>query len=94
MDTPSFDDSDVPRRSDTALQAEVGGDLVLLSSADLGFYGTDGVGEDIWKLVDGERTVGQIIAELETSFTAPPGAIRAESLAFLEELRTAGLLRG
>lgn len=92
MEPPLVTDSQVPRRADAALQAEVDGDLVLLSAVDHGFYGTDGAGAHIWALVDGERTVGQIIADLEAAFEAEPGVIRRETVTFLSTLHAAGLL--
>jgi hypothetical protein len=94
VESPGFGDNQVPRRADAALQASVDGDLVLLSSVDLGFYGTDGAGASIWALVDGERTVGQVVAELEGAFDAEPGVIRQETLTFLSTLQAAGLLAG
>lgn len=87
-----FGDSQVPRRAEAALQAKVDGDLVLLSSVNLGFYGTDGAGADIWALVDGHRNVSQIVDELESAFSAEPGVIREETLTFLSALLAAGLL--
>lgn len=94
MEPTPFGDNQVPCRADGAIQAEVDGDLVLLSSANLGFYGTDGAGADVWALVDGHRTVSQIVAELETALRAEPGVIRQETLTFLSTLRAAGLLTG
>lgn len=89
-----FGDNQVPCRADDALQAEIDGDLVLLSPVNLGFYGTDGAGAVVWALVDGHRTVGQIVAELEIAFNAEPGVIRQEALTFLSTLRASGLLTG
>lgn len=81
----------VLRRTVGAVEAEVDGDLILLSPKDFGYFGAEGVGAEVWTLVDGTRTVDQIVAELEAEFTAEPGVIRADTLAYLEALVAAGL---
>lgn len=90
-DSPLTDDS-VPRRADGALEAEVDGDLVLLGPADLGFFGASGVGDRIWRLLDGSRNVRALVGELESAYDAPDGVIRAETLEYLEALHAAGLI--
>lgn len=85
-------DGTVPTRAADTLEAEVDGELVLLGPSDLGFFGASGEGDRIWGLVDGSRSVGDIVATLEAAFTAPPGVIRAETLEYLEALHAADLI--
>ena len=82
----------VPRRATGSLEAEVDGDLVLLSPQDLGYFGADGVGPEIWALVDGVRSVEEIVRTLEKAYEAEPGVIENETRTFLASLEAAGLV--
>lgn len=84
--------SAVPRRASGAVQAEVDGELILLSPKDFGYFGAEGAGGAVWELVDGERTVDGIVTALEADFVAEPGVIRGETLTYLEALVAAGLV--
>lgn len=88
----NFTDGSVPSRATGAVQAEVDGDLILLSPKDFSYFGAMGSGGPVWDLIDGQRTVGEIIAELEATYTAEPGVIRAETVDFIDALQAAGLI--
>jgi len=75
-----------------AVQAEVDGELVLLSPADYGYFGAEGPGPDIWALVDGERSVDEIVAALASSFSTPPEEIVGDVVYFVTALVAAGLV--
>ena len=75
-----------------SVEAEVDGDLILLSPQDFSYFGAAGTGDAVWKLIDGERTVGAIIADLESNYDAPEGVIRSETLEFIEALVVSGLI--
>ena len=70
------------------MEAEVDGELILLSPSDFSYFGAAGTGAPVWELVDGQRSVGGIVAELEAKYEAPEGVIRAETLEFIEVLTT------
>jgi hypothetical protein len=82
----------VPARKLGAVQAEVDGEVILLSPTDFSYFGATGTGGPVWELIDGERTVGRIISDLESAYDAPSGVIRAETIEFIEALEAAGLL--
>lgn len=84
--------SAVPRRADRVVQAAVDGELVLMSPKDFAYFGTAGSGDPVWELIDGSRSVDQIVADLESRFAAEPGVIRTQTLAFLDALQAAGLV--
>ncbi len=88
----SLDDTTVPVRSTGTVQAEVDGDLILLSPKDFSYFGAQGAGETVWELVDGRRSIGDIVASLETEFSADEGVIRAETLEFIDALVEVGLI--
>lgn len=91
-DPVEFDDSSVPTRSEGALEAEVDGELILLSPKDFMYFGAQGAGGPVWASVDGQHTVGQIIDELVERFQADPEVIRSETIDFLDALRAAALI--
>ena len=91
-ETFELHDQTVPRRVDGAIEAEVDGDLVLLSPHQLQYFAADGEGPEIWGLIDGERSFGEIVTTLEGRFDAPEGVIRSETATYLETLHAAGLI--
>jgi hypothetical protein len=93
MATPvDFDETSVPSRCSGAVEAEVDGELILLSPNDFTYFGAQGSGGHVWELVDGQRTVGEIIDALVVNFEGDPLAIRSDTLDFLDALRAAGLV--
>lgn len=90
--TIHFDLSSVPIRATGAVQAEVDGELILLSPADFSYFGAQGTGGVVWAMIDGSRTVGDVIGELESRYDAPAAVIREETTSFLDALRAAGLI--
>lgn len=91
-DTIDVTDEQIPVRVSGAVQAEVDGELILLSPKDFTYFGAEGAGGPVWELIDGKRSAGAIVAELEGSFDADPGVIRADTFAYLETLTVAGLI--
>jgi coenzyme PQQ biosynthesis protein PqqD len=81
-----------PRRREGILTQEAQGQTVLLRLDDGGYYALDEVGATIWGLCDGQRAVGEIVAELCAEFDAPERTIRADVLEFIRELRSEQLL--
>ena len=84
--------SAVPRRVDRVVQAEVDGELVLLSPKDFAYFGTTGAGDPVWALIDGLRTFDEIVDALEQRFSAEPGVIRTQTSDFIDALVAAGLV--
>lgn len=82
------------RRQDGVLAQEAQGQTVLLRLEDGGYYALDEVGAMIWELCDGERAVGDIVAELCAEFDAPEATVSADVLEFIGELRHERLLVG
>lgn len=78
---------------DRVVQAAVDGELVLMSPKDFAYFGTAGVGDAIWELVDGQRSVDQIVALLEARYAAGESLIRTQACDFIEALVAAGLVQ-
>jgi hypothetical protein len=84
--------SDRPRRQDGVITQEVNGQTVLLRLDDGGYYAIDYVGAAVWNSCDGERQLGEIIAELSEEFDAPETTIVADVLEFVQDLQRERLL--
>ncbi len=82
----------VPARVLGSVDADVDGQRVVLSPKDFAYFGINGSGAPVWDLIDGSRTVDDIVAALEGEYVAPEGTIRTEALAFLDALIAAGLV--
>ena len=74
------------------VQAEVDGELVLMSPKDFAYFGTAGAGDAVWALVDGTRTIDELVATLESTHSADPGVIRRQTSDYLDALVAAGLV--
>lgn len=89
-----MEDIRVPGRALGAVDTIVDGDLVVLSPKDFSYLGIVGAGDAVWQLIDGQRTITQIVQQLKDQFDAPEGVIERETTTFLEQLEGAGLVTG
>lgn len=83
----------VVRRVVGAVEAEVDGDRILLSPKDYSYFRLGGTGAPVWDLIDGSRTLDDIVVSLESEFAAEPGTIRLETERFVAALAEAGLVK-
>lgn len=85
--------SHVPTLTVGTVAAEVDEETILLSPSDFSYYGLQGSGDPVWSLIDGKRSVDQIIAQLQADHAdTDPERIRTDSLEFIEALAAAGLI--
>ena len=78
-------------RATGAVEAEVDGERILLSPRDFSYFGLTGSGSRVWDLIDGARSLDDIVTSLEAEFEAEDGRIRADVLEFIDALVAAGL---
>lgn len=81
----------VPVKSDTMIFRKIEDEYILVpmlaSAAEVQhIFNLDPVGAAVWELIDGRRSVGEIVAALAGEFEAEPGVIEAEVVEFLNEL--------
>lgn len=81
-----------PKQQDGVLAQEAHGKTVLLRVSDGGYYALDDVGAVIWELCDGSRTVDDLVTAVCAEFDGPPDVVRADVLAFVEDLTREELL--
>ena len=84
-------DTVVTRRPDP-LTAPIDGELAMLDVASSSYYGLDAIGSRIWELIEQPVSVADLCGTLEGEFDVEPETCRTDVLAFLDQLREAGLV--
>jgi len=78
--------------SEDVVAREIEGELIIVPLvAGIGdmedeLYTLNETGKAIWALLDGQRTLRAVAAELTTEFSAPPGEIEKDVLGLMTEL--------
>jgi len=72
------------------LAGENGGVLLNVESGQ--YHGVNAVGSLIWDLIDGERGLERLLAELRDQLDDPPANLREEAERFLADLRERDLI--
>ncbi|MGA2781889.1 MAG: PqqD family protein [Smithella sp.] len=91
MDTICMPSEDVVAR-------EIEGDMIIvplvagIGNADDELYTLNETGKAIWKKIDGQRSLENILAELIDEFSSPAGEIKADVLGFAAEMVRRGIL--
>ena len=82
----------VPSALPGAEGSRLGADFVILDGAGRTLRGLNATGARVWELIDGRRSVEEIAREVALEFSAPEEPVLRDVLAFLELLRTKGLI--
>ena len=86
-------DTRVRRNPDVAYQALAEGEGGVLLSLETGeYHGVNDTGGRIWNLIDGERTVPEIVDELRRELASAPESLEVEAAEFVESLRARRLV--
>ena len=80
-------------RHDFAIDSRLHDDLIVSQTESEAYYSLNGNGKEIWELLATQTTVGEICAQLSKSHGLAPEDIEEDVLAFLNDLKDAGLLR-
>ncbi len=86
-------DPRVRKNPDVAFQALAEGEGGVLLSLETGeYHGVNDTGGRIWNLIDGERTVPEIVAALRLELSGAPESLEVEATEFVESLRVRRLV--
>jgi len=77
---------------DVVLREEYDDWAVLFDPETANAVGINPIGVFIWRLLDGTRSIGQIVAEVTASFDQVPGSAPDEVKAFVERLAAGGFI--
>jgi hypothetical protein len=75
----------IPIINDHLTIREIGGDIVILSEKDLEIHNLEGTAAFLWKCIDGESTVGEIIRKLFDAYEVTMEQAKADIVKFIEE---------
>ena len=81
-----LDDSSVLVRSSGVLDADIDGEIVMMSIERGEYYGLDVIGSDIWAHLEKPLAVKELCSRLLKSYEVGPEDCRRDVVAFLETL--------
>ena len=90
--SPRLTGTDLIRRSDALLTAEVDGELMAMSVEKGVCYGLDSIGTRIWSLICEPRSIDEVCDVLLSEFEVDRVTCRHQVIALLDELRGEGLV--
>ena len=79
-------------RAEKLLAANLDEETILMSIEKGAYYGMEQTARRIWELVETPRTVADLCRQLAEEYDVEPEVCRRDVLAFLEELRSEGLI--
>lgn len=88
----TIDDASIAGRRQNLIAADTGGEMVLLDIDSGYFFQLNRSASRIWGLLEEPRTLGELCAALEKSFTVDPLTCRDEVIEFVAEMRDKGLI--
>lgn len=90
--SPELLGDEVLVRSEGVVEAEVDGEQILLSPVDFSYFGLTGTGAQVWALIDGARTLDDIIGLLQAEYEADHEEIQTDVVSFVAALKSSGLI--
>lgn len=76
----------VLRRQPGADEQTLNGEMVVLDAEGKMVRAFNGTGARVWELLDGRRSIRDICAAIADEFEAGPDDVRADVIAFIEDL--------
>ncbi len=83
-----------PRRADRVVAQQVSGSAVLLNPDNGEYYALDGVGERVWELCDGTRSVPDLVSLLCQEYEVSATTMEVDLLELLKDLARERLVAG
>jgi ethanolamine ammonia-lyase large subunit len=81
------------QRDPDVIAAEADRDLVMVSIANGLYYGVSDVAREIWETIERPKKISDLIDDLAGKYNIDRTTCVQETLSFLEDLRTEGLLK-
>jgi Coenzyme PQQ synthesis protein D (PqqD) len=80
-------------QEDELVAAEVDGEVVMLSERAGAYFGLDGVGSEIWRLIEEPRRVSELCGTLAQRYDVDAETLSRDVTAFLDALLARNLVR-
>ena len=83
----------VVHRDPDVIAAEADQDIVMVSIANGLYYGVSDVAREIWEAIEQPKKISDLVDDLTRTFNIDRTECERETLSFLEDLRSEGLLQ-
>ncbi len=83
----------VVQRDHDVIAAEADQDVVMVSIANGLYYAVSDIAREIWEAIDRPKKISDLIDNLTATYNVDRNLCEEETLSFLEDLRTEGLLQ-
>ena len=80
-------------QEDEPVAAEVDGEVVMLSERAGAYFGLDGIGSEIWRLIEEPRRVSELCGPLAQRYEVDAETLSRDVTAFLDALLARNLVR-
>jgi hypothetical protein len=80
-------------QEDEPVAAEVDGEVVMLSERAGAYFGLDGIGSEIWRLIEEPRRVSELCGTLAQRYDVDAETLSRDVTAFLDALLARNLVR-
>ena len=91
--TGSLNLDSVVHRDHDVIAAEADQDIVMVSITNGYYYAVSDVAREIWEAIDRPTKISDLIEHLTATYNVERHLCEEETLSFLEDLRTEGLLQ-
>ncbi|MGE0494607.1 MAG: PqqD family peptide modification chaperone [Vulcanimicrobiota bacterium] len=79
--------------SESVVATELDGEIVMMSVESGNYFGLDAIATDVWKLVDGQRSVAQIVDQLCQEYEVDGQECLDHVLELFERMHEQGVIR-
>src|SRR5262245_41522709 len=83
----------IVQRDHDVVAAEADQDVVMVSIANGLYYAVSDIARKIWETIDRPKKISDLIDDLTATYSVDRHVCEEETLSFLEDLRTEGLLQ-
>jgi hypothetical protein len=92
MEEPMNPDSTYTVNERDVIAESLEGETLIINLKSGVYYTSNGIGDEVWRYLRDGCSVGQVIETLCARYVGDPGAIRADLLSFVSQLRTENLI--
>lgn len=89
---PSDEYDRIPSRAAAIVDRRLGEEVVFFNATSEQFYATNLIGGRVWDLIDGQRTVADIVDALQAEYGVDRARVQADVTALLAEFARHGLI--
>jgi Coenzyme PQQ synthesis protein D (PqqD) len=81
------------QRTSDVVAAEAGQDIVMVNIATSSYYGVSKIAREIWEAIERPKRISELIDDLTATYNVDRSLCEEETLSFLRDLLSEGLLQ-